>query len=507
MAWSVILLVGLLLSNGRSYGDETNVPTASAAVSEQPMVTHHSIRIDGTSLDYAATAGFLPLRDDSGKLQANMFFVAYTKEGETNRSSRPITFAFNGGPGASSMWLHLGALGPKRVALPANGMKLPETNRLVENDETWLDFGDLVFVDPIGTGYSRAAMGVDAKQFYTLPKDIDVAARFIRTYVTQYERWLSPKFIAGESYGTTRAAALANRLQSMAGLDLNGVILLSSALSFQAFSYDGGNDIAYALAVPTFAAAASYHKKAFTDQAAVEQWVLHDYLPALAKGDALAQDARERTIEKMAAYTGLSTNYIETSGLRVNAAGFVKELLRGEGHILGYMDSRVVGEDVIPRGEYAHFDPAFFLATGPFVSTLNDYVRHELNFQTDLPYEYLSSEVNGSWKWIEHGQGYVYVADDLAEAMTRDEHFRVFAGAGEYDLTTPWFGQKYVFDHMGLDPSRRANLTFRVYPAGHQMYTDPVSLKKLHDDVAAFVRVCLRPSSPNAPVYGPGGSP
>jgi len=501
------IFIGLFLWSGALVAAKTNAPPAPATAPEKPVVTRHLIRVGGTALDYAATAGFLPLADEAGKPQANLFFVAYTKAGESDASRRPITFAFNGGPGASSVWLHLGALGPKRVVLAGDGTELPERYRLVDNDETWLGFTDLVFVDPIGTGYSRTAEGVDAKQFYSLAKDIDVASRFIRLYVTKYERWLSPKFVAGESYGTTRAAGLASRLQTAAGLNLSGVMLLSSALSFQTFSYDDGNDIAFALALPSLAAAAAYHKKADVDRATVEQWALNDYLGALTRGDTLPEADRRHIVEQMAKYTGLSANYIETSRLRVSAARFMKELLRGEQRTVGLMDSRVVGVDVTPRGEYAHFDPAFFLVTGPFVATLNDYLRRDLNFETNRPYEFLSRKVNDAWKWFAHGQGYVYVADDLAEAMARDAHFRVFAAAGEYDLTTPYLGQKYTFDHMGLDPSRRSNLVFRLYPAGHQIYTDPASLKKLHDDVAAFVDDTLVRSSSTSSARQPGAAP
>jgi carboxypeptidase C (cathepsin A) len=497
------VFIGLFLLSGTSYAAKTNAPPAAAIIPEKPVVTHHAIKAGGTTLNYTATAGFLPLRDEAGKLQANIFFVAYTKDGVSDVSARPITFAFNGGPGASSVWLHLGGLGPKRVVLAGDGTELPKTCRLADNDQTWLGFTDLVFVDPIGTGYSRAVEGVDAKQFYTPTKDIKVASQFIRLYVTKYERWLSPKFVAGESYGTTRAAGLANRLQSATGMNLNGVMLLSSALSFQNFSYDDGNDIAFALALPSFAAAATYHKKVNADIAKVERWTLSDYLEALVRGDTLPEAERERIAEQMAKFTGLSTNYIETSRLRVSASRFVKELLRPEQRTVGLMDSRVIGVDVTPRGEYAHFDPAFFLVTGPFVATVNDYLRRDLNFETDLPYDFLSQEVNGAWKWFEHGQGYVYVADDLAEAMARDRFFRVFAAAGEYDLTTPYLGQEYTFDHMGLDPSLRSNLVFRTYPAGHQIYTDTASRKKLYDDVAAFVSGAFAQPSANDSMHKP----
>jgi carboxypeptidase C (cathepsin A) len=471
---------------GFTQAAETNAPPAFQ--SKPPVVTHHSLTVDGALLRYTATAGYLPLENDAGKLQASIFFVAYTRDGVENPATRPITFAFNGGPGASSVWLHLGALGPKRVELAKDGTALPDTPGLVDNDQTWLSFTDLVFVDPVGTGYSRAADGVDAKEFYATEKDIDVAAQFIRRYVTEHERWLSPKFVAGESYGTTRAAALANRLQEQDGLNLRGVILLSSALSFQAFSYDDDNDIAFALALPTFAAAARYHHKADAALADVPPWALNDYLVALARGDTLSDPERQRIAHVLSDMTGLSTSYIEASRLRVSGPRFTKELLRSECHTVGLMDSRVVGSDLTPLGEYPHFDPAFFLVTGPFVAPFNDYVRRELKFTTDRPYEFLSREVNRSWKWFDHGQGYVYVADDLAAALAHDDRLRVFAAAGEYDLTTPWLGQKYVFDHMGLPADRRDHVTFKTYPSGHQIYTDPAARKQLRADVAEFVQ-------------------
>jgi carboxypeptidase C (cathepsin A) len=465
--------LGILLVIAPARAAETNTPP--------PVVTHHAVKVGSGTLNYTATAGFLAVDDEAGKPQANLFYIAYTKDGREPGSQRPITFAFNGGPGASSMWLHLGALGPKRAVLADNGLALPETYQLVDNDQTWLEFTDLVFVDPIGTGYSRTVAGVDADQFYNVPKDVEVCSRFVRQYVTRYERWLSPKYVAGESYGTTRAAGLANQLQSGDGLNLAGVVLISSVLNFQYISYGDGNDMPFALALPTFAAAAKYHKKANADPAEVEQWALGPYLTALARGE-----TPPAIVEQMAKYTGLTTNFLTTARLRVSTQQFTKELLRSDERLTGLMDSRVVGVDVTPRGEYPHYDPALFLSTGPFVATLYDYLRHDLNVETNIPYEFLSHKVNGSWKWSEHGQGYVYVADDLAEAMTRDKHFRVFAAAGLYDLTTPYFGQKTAFDHMGLDPSLQHNFTFKVYESGHQIYTDLGMMKKLRDDAATF---------------------
>jgi carboxypeptidase C (cathepsin A) len=473
---------------------------SSPAVRESPpdksVVTRHSLKVEGETLKYRATAGYMPLRDEAGKLQARIFFIAYEREGSGERAQRPLTFAFNGGPGASSIWLHLGALGPKRVLLAADGTALPTADRLVDNECTWLGFTDLVFVDPIGTGYSRAAEGVDAKPFYAVAKDVEVAATFIRLYVTQHERWLSPKYVVGESYGTTRAAGLANHLQETTGMNLSGAILISSALNFESFSFGEGNDLPCTLVLPSCTAAAWYHKKLAADLqgdltqtlARAQDWAMTEYSAALAKGDTLPDAERHRVAGQLAAYTGLAKDFVEMSRLRIGSGRFIKELLRRESRIIGMMDSRVTSPDMELQGDYPHFDPAMFTVTGPFVATLNDYLRRDLKFQTDLPYEFLSREVNQAWKWTSGGQGYLYVADDLAAAMTRDNHFRVFAAAGLYDLTTPYLTQQYTFDHLGLDASRRSNLIFMTYPSGHQIYTDPPSLKKLKADVETFVK-------------------
>jgi len=483
-----LAVTGILLLGLGAHATDSNAP---------PTVTHHALKVAGKTINYSATAGFLPLRNDAGKLQAEIFFVAYVKDGIDSNTNRAISFAFNGGPGASAMWLHVGGIGPKRAAPAGNGLAAPKAYRLVDNEQTWLNFTDLVFIDPIGTGYSHTAPGVDEKQFFTIRKDVDVAGRFIREYVTHFGRWLSPKFLVGESYGTTRAAALANHLQSADGLNLDGVILLSSALNFEAFSYDEGNDIAFALALPSLSVAAAYHKRATLDLQQVENWALGDYLTDLARGDSLLGPEKKRLIEQVAEYTGLSTNYVATSRLRVSAARFTKELLRNEQRTIGSMDSRVVGVDVTPLGDYPDFDPAFFSTTSRLVETLNDYLRYDLQFQADRPYEFLSHQVNVGWKWTEHGQGYTYVADDLGEAMARDPKLRVFAAAGRYDLTTPYLGQRYTFDHMGLDPALRRNLTFKVYEAGHQIYSDPEAIKQLYADVAAFVATANGGASPS----------
>ena len=496
-----VLSVALVLSAVTVWGTEQEEAaphaSASAAPSRQPApaITQHVMTLGGEKLAYTATAGYMPLTDEAGKLQANIFYVAYVREGVEGASSRPLTFAFNGGPGASSMWLHLG-VGPKHVVLAADGTALPASTALANNAATWLGFTDLVFVDPIGTGYSRAADGVDARQFYEVARDIQVAAGFVRRYVTQYQRWLSPKFILGESYGTTRAAGVVNRLQDAAGIDVNGVILLSCALDFATFSFDPANDLPYALALPSYAATAWYHKKLQGSLQAdltetlrrAENWALNEYLIELAKGDALSDTERDQVAQQLAEFTGIAQSELVRGRLRMGPLRFGKRLLRDEHRILGRLDGRVTSADVAPGSDYTESDPAFFLVTGPLVAALNDYLQRDLQYRTDVRYEFLSKEANHSWKWLAGGQGYVYVADELAEAMARDHRLHVFAGAGYFDLATPYLAQRYTFDHMGLERSLRDHMTFKSYPTGHQIYTDPASAQKLKDDVEAFVK-------------------
>ncbi|MEJ2634118.1 MAG: peptidase S10 [Calditrichia bacterium] len=501
LPWYAFMLF-IVLSSGWNYAfAQDQAPTATAAKESpraskvaEPVTTSHTLKIDGETLKYTATAGFLPLKDDSGKLEANMFFVAYLKQNGSGSANRPLTFAFNGGPGASSIWLHLGALGPRRVVLANNGTALPEKDKLIDNEYTWLDFTDLVFVDPVGTGYSRAAEGVNADQFYSVEGDIHSNARFIREYITRYQRWMSPKFIAGESYGTTRAAGLSKYLQIQMGINLKGLVLLSSVLNFQTISYQGGNDLPYVLALPSLTAAAFYHKKLSTDLQAdflktmneVQDWAANSYFTALGKGDQLPDSERKDIVAKLAAYTGLPESYIKTSKLRISTYRFIKELLRDEDQSLGLLDSRVKSYDISPTGEYERFDPAMFLVTGPFVAPFNEYIRKDLKFVTPIPYKFLSMSVNEAWKWDIGGQGYLNVAERLAEAMTLNDHLKVFTGSGYFDLTTPFASQKYTYNHLGINPELRANMTHIFYPSGHQIYTDIPSLKKLKSDVAGF---------------------
>jgi carboxypeptidase C (cathepsin A) len=452
---------------------------------ERISITHHSIKINGMTLNYTAFAGVLPMKDEAGKLKANIFFTAYMKDEEEDKSQRPITFAFNGGPGAASVFLHLGALGPKRILLK-EAEAPPPPYRLIENTYTWLDITDLVFIDPVGTGYSRAASGEDPEKFWGVKEDIQSVCAFIQLYLTKYNRWLSPKFIAGESYGTTRAAGLSSYLQNKLNINLNGLILISEALNFQSIVFTPGNDLPYILFLPTYTTTAWYHHKLLPEfqsnfqktMKEVEEFTLGEYLVALAKGDLLPELERNGIVEKLAKYTSLSKTYIQKSNLRISRNGFTKELLHQEDLRIGVLDSRITG-NYTPHDFIQ--DPSAFLVTGLLMATWNDYVRRELKYETDLPYEILSMKANESWNWSSatEGLGYVNVVDTLHQAMSENKCLKVLIASGYYDLDTPYFASKYAANHLGLDPKLRKNLMLTFYEAGHQMYTHLPALIKL----------------------------
>jgi carboxypeptidase C (cathepsin A) len=472
--------------------------TANEPPEEKISITRHSIKINGMTLNYTAFAGYLPMKDEAGKLKANIFFTSYIKDEEEDKSQRPISFAFNGGPGAASVFLHLGAVGPKRIFLKEESEASPPPYKLIENAYTWLDITDLVFIDPVGTGYSHAASGEDPKQFWGVKEDIQSVGVFIRLYLTKYNRWLSPKFIVGESYGTTRAAGLSSYLQNKLGINLNGLILISEALNFQSIVFISGNDLPYVLFLPTYATTAWYHHKLSPEFQSnfqktmdeAEQFALNEYLVALAKGDLLSEPEQNGIIEKLTRYTGLSKTFIQKSKLRISRDDFTKELLRQEELRIGLLDSRITGK-YIPHDFIQ--DPSVFLVAGLLMATWNDYVRKELKYETDLPYEILSMKANESWNWSSAtgGLGYVNVVDTLHQAMSENKYLKVLIASGYYDLDTPYFASKYAANHLGLDSKLRKNLTLTFYEAGHQMYTHLPALKKLKIDVTNFFREAI----------------
>jgi carboxypeptidase C (cathepsin A) len=475
---------------------------AAADTAEEPLsFTRHTSTIEGKSVAYAAVAGRIAVRDDAGKVRARIFFTSYTREGEAEGMMRPVTFCFNGGPGAASVFLHMAAVGPKRVLFSGKGEPQPPPYRWAANPYTWLGFTDLVFVDPVGTGYSRPEAGIDAKEFFGVREDTRSMAQFIGAYCTRFDRWPSPKFILGESYGATRAAALAGYLQSIMGLPLNGLILISPALDFQTFTFAKGNDLPYVLYLPAYACAAWYHKKTAlspgTDLAhlrsEVERFAYDEYWRALMKGDTLTDEEIQRVAEALSGFTGLSKEYVTHANLRIDRDVFLSELLRPENLTVSVVDSRRTARYPVSR---FLDDPGMFYLFGPLAAGWNDYVRKELRYESTLSYEVLLERAAGSWDWGSASQGYVDETPVLADAIKKNRALRIFLANGYYDLDTSYFSTVYAVNHLGLDKDLRANATMAFYPSGHQIYTEPSSLEQLYRDVSGFVERTMneRPS-------------
>lgn len=468
-------------------------------------VTHHSVTINGKELKYTATTGTLVLKEETDKEgekpKASIFFVAYTLDDVEDTAKRPVTFSFNGGPGSSSVWLHLGVLGPRRVKPDEHGNPPQPPYQLTNNEFSILDKTDLVFIDPVSTGFSRAVPGEEAKQFHGFQKDIESVGNFILLYLGRYQRWRSPKFIIGESYGTTRACGLSGYLQDQRGMYLNGIMLVSVVLNFQTIRFAAGNDLPYILYLPTYTATAYWHNR--LDQLEtdtedsfetiledVREFALGDYTLALMQGSNLSDRRRQTIVKKLAAYTGLSTDYIEKTDLRIKINRFCKELLRDEGETVGRFDSRFKGIDRDSAGENYEYDPSSAVIQGAYTATLNDYVRGDLQFESDLPYEILSGRVH-PWNYGGHQNEYVNVADTLRKAMTTNPALKVYVANGYFDLATPFLASEYTFTHLGLDKSLQDNITMAYYGAGHMMYVDMDELKKMKEDMDAYLDATL----------------
>lgn len=466
------------------------------------VTTKHSIRIGGQEIKYTVNTGTIVMKLEDGTPKATIFFVAYTKDDVSDASQRPITFSFNGGPGSSSVWLHLGAFGPRRVVMGDAGAVLPPPYKLTDNEYSLLDISDLVFIDPVSTGYSRAVPGEQPGQFHGIEPDVQSVGDFIRLYTTRNKRWPSPKFLAGESYGTTRAAALSGYLQQRHGMYLNGIILISSILNFETAEFDAGNDLPFLLYLPTYTAIAWYHKKLPSDlqvdlQKALDEskrFATTEYADALGKGDAIPTQQRAEIAKKLGRLTGLSEDYVDRTNLRIEIQRFTKELLRPQRRTVGRIDGRFTGIDRDAAGEQPDFDPSIAAIIGPYTATLNDYVRSDLKFDSDLPYEILTGRVR-PWSFAPYENRYVNVAETLRAAITHNPYLKVFVAKGYYDLATPFFAADYTFDHLSLDPSLRGNISGNYYESGHMMYAHLPSLAKLKQDIAQFVAASIAPNS------------
>ena len=475
---------------------EEQATAATAATAAKTTITRHQARIGGKVIAYTATAGKLPVLNDAGDTEAEIFYVAYSAEKGDPAKPRPLLFIFNGGPGAASIWLHLGAVGPRRVEMLPDGNMPAPPFRLVDNAYSWLDQADLVFVDPVGTGYSRATKPELAKNFATVRGDIESLGRFIRLYLTRSERWSSPLFLVGESYGSFRSAGLSEYLIDH-GVALNGMILVSFILNLQTVSFDYGNDLPYQLFLPSYTATAWYHKKLAPDLqvdldrtlAAAEEWAATEYQVALNRGDRLSAEERRGVVEKLARFTGLSASFVESRNLRIDSRGFVRELLSDRGRMVGFMDSRYSAANLDP-GAARGFDPTVTTIRPPFTATFNRYVREELGFQSDLEYFTLGGGIE-RWDW-EAKNSYADTSENLGQTLAKNPYMKIFVASGCFDLATPHAATDYTIAHMGLPPALRKNVTVRRYRSGHMMYLESEALVQLKQDVAGFIVETLK---------------
>lgn len=498
---------------------------------DEPSVTYHTVEIAGEPVHYQATAGTLTLATDEidAESRARVFFIAYrrtlmspeqveqrlarlenaAKDDDSIEvaiaddelfpaaGTRPLTFSFNGGPGSSSVWLHMGVFGPKRTAyIDDNGNPGPPPYNAMPNEHSLLGESDFVFIDPVSTGFSRADGETSEKEFHGLEQDLNSVAAFIKRYITRHHRWSSPLFVAGESYGTTRASALAERLHNSHGISVNGVILVSTVIDFATIRFNVGHDLPYVCFLPTYAATAHHHGM-LTDElqaltpdelyAEAREFALGPYASALMQGTALGELSEAAVVTRMSELTGLSEQFIRRSNLRVSQTRFSKELLRDQGLTVGRFDSRFTGRDLDDAGDSYEYDASYAAIRANFTESFNAYIREELGFESDLSYEILTNV--WPWDFGRAGEGrFVNVADRLRQVMHQQPHIRVFNAAGYHDLATPPLGADYAFDHMMLRPELRDNITRKYYYGGHMMYLLEPVLAEMHDDLISWYR-------------------
>ena len=476
-------------TNAPAKNEVAVIPDAT----HKPVLITNTVTISGERVTYTAETGMLPVLKADGTPHASVFYVAYTRSDVTNHTARPVTFCFNGGPGAASLFLHLGALGPRRAKMNPDGSQPAPPFTLVDNEYSVLNTSDLVFIDPVATGFSRAAKDEKANDFFGESADLDSVGEFIRLWTTRHDRWLSPKFLCGESYGVFRAAGLADHLRGRYGLYLNGLVLVSGVLDFATISGDTGNDLPYPLILPAYTAAAFYHKKLppdlqlDLDKALAESRVFAqgEYAAALLEGAGLPPDERRKIVVELSRLTGLPSSVIEDNNLRVDPGVFRKQLLHNEGLILGAYDARLTGRDGDAAANGPEYDPASAAVMGPFSAAMNSYVRGELKFEDDLPYELLAGVQ--PWNYSAHNS-YPNASDRLASVMNQNPYLKILVCGGRCDLVCPIDTMRHSLEHMPVAAAYRKNVTFAEFDSGHMMYINLPDLQKLQGEIEKFVR-------------------
>ncbi|MGH7618781.1 MAG: S10 family peptidase [Gemmatimonadaceae bacterium] len=502
----------VLLTSSLAAQRPAGAPAAAPAEEGVPAVekvstTHHNGTIDGKAIGYTANTGTMVIRDDDGKPKATVFYISYTRD-QADAVTRPITFFFNGGPGSASIWLSMGLMSPKHPEMGPNGMQPAPPYNLVDNPYSPLDATDLVQVDAMMTGYSRPAPGVKVADFTGAGNDLKLFGQFIRDYLDKYNRWGSPKYLFGESYGTFRSAGLAAELQSSEGIELNGVMLLGTVLDLALIQPAPANDLPYVCFLPTYTATAWYHKKLPPDlqRLSLEQVVQQsrnfafgDYLTELGKGNTLSATERASAAQQIARFTGVSPQFILNTNLRVDPGVFRTELLRDSRETVGRYDSRMIGLNGNASSQRQDYDPSDVAPSGAFMSAYMRFVRNDLDFKTDL--QYYTGGHAGRWDYSgilgagNLGSGYPSTSEMLRSAMAKNPYLRIMVGAGYYDMATPFANAEYTFNHLGYDKTYKERVQFKYYESGHMAYLNQTSAKQLKADIVNFVQSTERPAA------------
>ncbi len=492
---------------GRGAAPAAETTDEGVPAIEKVSTTHHTVTIAGKPVAYTANAGTMVIRDDDGKPKATVFYIAYTRDQE-DASTRPLTFFFNGGPGSASIWLSMGLMSPRHPEMGPNGAQPAPPYNLVDNPNSPLDVTDLVQVDAMMTGYSRPGPGVRPSDFTGAANDLSLFGKFIRNYLDKYNRWASPKYLYGESYGTFRSAGLASELQSAEGIELNGVMLLGTVLDLSTIQPSPTNDLGYVSYLPTYAATAWYHKKLGADlqrqslEQVVQQartYAFGDYMTALAKGNTLSQTERAADAQQIARLTGVSPQFVLNTNLRIDPGVYRTELLRSERQTVGRYDSRMIGLNGNASSQREDYDPSDVAPSGAFMSAFMRYLHNDLEFTSDLQY-YLGGHA-GRWDYSgltgagNLGAGYPTTAEALRTAMAKDPYLRVMVGAGYYDMATPFANAEYTFNHLGYDQTYRDRVAFKYYQSGHMAYLNQESARELKSDIAKFIQSTDRPAN------------